>query len=106
MRWLRSLLTLMLPVALLLPITGTSQPKGSEAPWREGGWTGAFAVPRPTLPGRMAFLEAAGPIPTNVRIRIHRLEDPATFLKELCQGLGQSGLRRRSRGARSSRYPA
>jgi hypothetical protein len=83
MRWLRPFLTFLIPAALLLPVTGTSQPKGTEAPWREGGWTGAFAVPRPTLPGRKAFLEAAGPIPTNVRVRIHRVDDPAAFLKDL-----------------------
>ncbi|MFZ1614426.1 MAG: hypothetical protein WAT51_09665, partial [Holophaga sp.] len=102
MRWLRPILTLLLPAALLLPITGTSQPKGAEAPWREGGWTGAFAVPRPTLPGRTAYLEAAGPIPTNVRIRIHRLDDPAAFLKDLlAKGPGTPAFE----GGRAGRDP-
>jgi len=102
MRWLRPLLTVLLPVVLLLPTTGTSQSKGGEAPWREGGWTGAFAVPRPTLPGRVAFLEAAGPIPTNVRIRIHRLEDPAAFLKTLlAKGPGNPAFE----GGRAARDP-
>ncbi|MDP2877860.1 MAG: MG2 domain-containing protein, partial [Holophaga sp.] len=102
MRWLRPLLTLMLPVALLVPITGTSQSKGREAPWREGGWTGAFAVPRPTLPGRTAYLEAAGPIPTNVRVRIHRLQDPSAFLKDLlAKGPGNPAFE----GGRAGRDP-
>ena len=44
MKRLRLLLTLLLPVLLLLPTSGTSAPRGEEAPWREGGWAGAFAV--------------------------------------------------------------
>lgn len=83
MKRLRLLLTLLLPVLLLLPTSGTSAPRGEEAPWREGGWAGAFAVPRPTLPGQPAFLESAGPIPTELRLRLHRVEDPEGFLRKL-----------------------
>ena len=79
----RFLLSLLLPVALLLPITSSSAPKATEAPWREGGWVGAFAVPRPTLPGKTAYLEAAGPIPTHVRVRMYRLDAANGFLKKL-----------------------
>jgi len=81
MRWSTTLL--MLSAALLLGGMLGSSPKVPEAPWREGGWTGAFAVPRPALPGRSAWLEAAGPIPTGVRLRIHRVEDPQAFLARL-----------------------
>ena len=88
MRWLKSLLTILLPVALLLPTVGTAKPKGAEAPWREGGWIGAFSVPRPTLPGHGAHLEAAGPITTEVRVRIHRIKDPAAFLQKVLQSEG------------------
>ena len=80
---LRLVLSLLLPAALLLPTMSTSAPKGAEAPWREGGWIGAFAVPRPTLPGKTAHLEASGPIPTDVRVRLYRLDDADTFLKKL-----------------------
>ncbi len=83
MRWFRPLLTLLLPVALLLPTLGTAQKKSSEAPWREEGWSGAFATLRPTLPGKPGQLEAAGPIPVGARIRIYRVEDPDTFLKQV-----------------------
>lgn len=85
MRWFKTLLTLLIPVALLLPTTGAAKPKGAEAPWREGGWVGAFSVPRPTLPGRTAHLEAAGPITTDIRVRIHRIKDPAAFLQQVLQ---------------------
>jgi len=83
MRWFRPLLTLLVPALLLLPTTGTAQKRGAEAPWREGGWTGAFATLRPTLPGKPGQLEAAGPIPTGARIRIYRVEDPEAFLKKV-----------------------
>ena len=79
----RFFLSLLLPLALLLPMVSNSAPKATEAPWREGGWVGAFAVPRPTLPGKTAYLEAAGPIPTNVRVRMYRLDDADGFLKKL-----------------------
>ena len=81
MRWLRS--TLMVTAVLFLGGLLSSSSRLPEAPWREGGWTGAFAVPRPTLPGQPASLEAAGPIPTGLRLRIHRVEDPQAFLTRL-----------------------
>jgi uncharacterized protein YfaS (alpha-2-macroglobulin family) len=83
MRWLRPLLTLLLPAILLLPTLGTAQKRAADGPWREGGWTGAFATLRPTLPGKPGQLEAAGPIPAEARIRIYRVEDPDTFLKKV-----------------------
>ncbi|MBP1627586.1 MAG: hypothetical protein H6Q00_2061 [Holophagaceae bacterium] len=92
MRWFKALLTLLIPVALLLPTTGTAKPKGAEAPWREGGWIGAFSVPRPTLPGHTAHLEAAGPITTDIRVRIHRIKDPASFLQKVLQSEGGTAL--------------
>jgi len=81
MHWLRS--TLLASAVLALGTLLTSAPQAPEAPWREGGWTGAFAVPRPTLPGQAASLEAAGPIPTGLRVRIHRIEDPQAFMARL-----------------------
>jgi len=102
MKRLRFLLPLLLPVALLLPMLGTAAPKGSEAPWREGGWVGAFAVPRPTLPGKTAFLEAAGPIPTDVRLRLYRLDNPDGFLQKL---LAKGGGDPSFEGGRASRDP-
>jgi len=83
MRWFRPFLTLLLPAILLLPTTGTAQKRATEGPWREGGWTGAFATLRPTLPGKPGQLEAAGPIPAEARIRIYRVEDPDAFLKKI-----------------------
>ena len=83
MRWFRPFLTLLMPLALLLPTLGTAQKRAAEAPWREGGWTGAFATLRPTLPGKPGQLEAAGPIPAGARIRIYRVEDPEAFLKKV-----------------------
>jgi hypothetical protein len=83
MRWFRPVLTLLLPALLLLPTTGTAQKRAAEAPWREGGWTGAFATLRPTLPGKPGQLEAAGPIPTEARIRIYRVAEPEAFLKKV-----------------------
>jgi alpha-2-macroglobulin len=81
MRWLKPLATVL--ASALLGALLTSAPRLQEAPWRETGWTGAFAVPRPTLPGQKAFLEAAGPIPVGIRVRIHRVEDPQAFLARL-----------------------
>ena len=83
MRWFRPVLTLLLPAILLLPTVGTAQKRAAEGPWREGGWTGAFATLRPTLPGKPGQLEAAGPIPAETRIRIYRVEDPDAFLKQV-----------------------
>ncbi len=83
MRWFRPVLTLLLPAILLLPTVGTAQKRTVEGPWREGGWTGAFATLRPTLPGKPGQLEAAGPIPAEARIRIYRVEDPDAFLKKI-----------------------
>lgn len=83
MRRFRPLLTFLLPLLLLLPTLGTAQKRAAEAPWREGGWTGAFATLRPTLPGKPGQLEAAGPIPAEARIRIYRVEDPDAFLKKV-----------------------
>ncbi len=83
MRWFRPFLTLLLPALLLLPTLGTAQKRAAEGPWREGGWTGAFATLRPTLPGKPGQLEAAGPIPAEARIRIYRVEDPDAFLKKV-----------------------
>ncbi|WLT30134.1 alpha-2-macroglobulin [Geothrix sp. PMB-07] len=83
MRWFRPLLTLLMPALLLLPTMGTAQKRSADGPWREGGWTGAFATLRPTLPGKPGQLEAAGPIPSEARIRIYRVEDPDAFLKKV-----------------------
>lgn len=88
MRRFRPLLTLFLPALLLLPTTGTAQKRGTEAPWREGGWTRVFATLRPTLPGRPGQLEAAGPIPAEARIRLYRVEDPESFLKKVLADRG------------------
>ncbi|HJV48329.1 MAG TPA: MG2 domain-containing protein [Geothrix sp.] len=88
MRWFHPLLTLLLPAILLLPTTGTAQRRAAEGPWREAGWTGAFATLRPTLPGKPGQLEAAGPIPTEARIRIYRVEDPDAFLKKVLMERG------------------
>lgn len=99
MRWFRPLLTLLIPAALLLPTTGTAQKRGGEAPWREGGWTGAFAMLRPTLPGRTAQLEAAGPIPVEARIRLYRVEDPEGFLAKLLLQTPGSPVAEGGRGA-------
>ncbi len=102
MRRFRFLLPLLLPVALLLPMLGTAAPKALEAPWREGGWVGAFAVPRPTLPGKTAYLEAAGAIPTDIRLRIYRVDDPGGFLqKTLAKGGGDPSVE----GGRAGRDP-
>ncbi|WP_243383145.1 alpha-2-macroglobulin family protein [Geothrix alkalitolerans] len=90
MRWFRPLLTLLLPAILLVPTTGTAQKRGAEAPWREGGWTGAFANLRPTLPGKPGQLEAAGPIPAEARIRIYRVEDPESLLKKVLADRGRA----------------
>ncbi|HPS66452.1 MAG TPA: alpha-2-macroglobulin family protein [Holophaga sp.] len=79
----RFLLSLLIPALLLLPSAGSSAPKAAEAAWREGGWVGAFAMPRPTLPGRTAWLEAAGPVPSQVRVRLYRVEDAEGLLKQL-----------------------
>ncbi|MDP1831423.1 MAG: MG2 domain-containing protein [Geothrix sp.] len=83
MRWFRPFISLLIPAVLLLPTMGTAQKRAAEAPWREGGWTGAFATLRPTLPGKPGQLEAAGPIPAEARIRIYRVEDPEAFLKKV-----------------------
>lgn len=100
MRWLSSLL--LAPAVLLLATMLSSSAPVSEAPWREAGWTGAFAVPRPTLPGQAATLEAAGPIPTGVRLRIHRVDDPQAFLtKLLALPQGEPAME----GSRSGRDP-
>ncbi len=88
MRWFRQILTLLMPAILLLPTMGTAQKRGAEAPWREGGWTGAFATLRPTLPGKPGQLEAAGPIPAEARIRLYRVEDPDAFLKKVLLDTG------------------
>ncbi len=88
MRWFRPFLTILLPALLLLPTLGTAQKRAAEAPWREGGWTGAFATLRPTLPGMPGQLEAAGPIPAEARIRIYRVEAPDAFLKRVIGGQG------------------
>jgi hypothetical protein len=98
----RFLLSLLLPVALLLPIASPSAPKVTEAPWREGGWVGAFAVPRPTLPGKTAYLEAAGPIPTHVRLRLYRLDDAEGFLNKLLLKGGEEPV---FEGGRTGRDP-
>jgi uncharacterized protein YfaS (alpha-2-macroglobulin family) len=90
MRWFRPLFTLLMPVLLLLPTTGTAQKRAAEGPWREGGWTGAFATLRPTLPGKPGQLEAAGPIPAEARIRIYRVEDPDAFLKKVLVNRGSA----------------
>jgi hypothetical protein len=83
MRLPRALLTLLLPIALLLPVSGTPGGPGAEAPWRAGGWARSFAVPRPTLPGQPAFLEAGGAVGASLRLRLHRVKDPAAFLDKL-----------------------
>jgi alpha-2-macroglobulin len=98
----RFILSLVLPLALLLPITSTSAPKVPEAPWREGGWVGTFAVPRPTLPGKTAYLEAAGPIPTNVCVRVYHLDDADGFLKKLLTKGGEEDV---LEGGRTGRDP-
>ncbi|MCM2249009.1 MAG: hypothetical protein NDI58_00285, partial [Geothrix sp.] len=90
MRWFRPILTLLLPAILLLPTTGTAQKRAAEAPWREGGWTGAFATLRPTLPGKPGLLEAAGPIPVEARIRIYRVAEPEAFLKKVLLDRGHA----------------
>jgi len=79
--WMRSLV--LVPALLLLGTLVSSAPPAAEAPWREDGWTGAFAVPRPTLPGQPAVLETTGPVPVGVRLRIHRVDDPQAFLARL-----------------------
>ncbi len=81
MRWSTSVL--LMSAALLLGGMLNSSSRAPEAPWRERGWTGAFAVPRPALPGQAAWLEASGPIPTDVRLRLHRVDDPPAFLARL-----------------------
>jgi uncharacterized protein YfaS (alpha-2-macroglobulin family) len=101
MRWFRSLVTLLLPALLLLPTQGTAQKRGAEAPWREGGWTGAFATLRPTLPGKAGQLEAAGPIPAEARIRLYRVEDPDAFLKKVILDRGNAV----AEGARGAQDP-
>lgn len=100
MRWLRPILTLILPVALLLPTVGTAQPKRSEAPWHEEGWVGAFAVPRPSRPNQAAHLEAAGPIPAEARIRLYRVNEPLPFLRQLLSKSPDSAALEGSRGSR------
>ena len=97
MKWLRSILTFALPLALLLPMAGTTKP--SDAPWREGGWMGALAMPRPTLPGQVAQLESAGPIPTDLRLRIYRVEDPEAFLKNTLTQNREDAFQEGSRAA-------
>jgi len=101
MRWFRPLLTLLMPVALLLPTTGTAQKRAAEAPWREGGWTGAFATLRPTLPGKPGLLEAAGPISVETRIRIYRVEEPEAFLKKVLLDRGHAA----AEGGRAAQDP-
>ena len=97
MKLIRTILTLALPLALLLPMAST--PKPSEAPWREGGWMGALAMPRPTLPGQVAQLETAGPIPTDLRLRIYRVEDPEAFLKKTLSQNREDAFQEGSRAA-------
>ncbi|HEY3399985.1 MAG TPA: MG2 domain-containing protein [Geothrix sp.] len=101
MRWFRPLLTLLLPAILLLPTTGSAQKRAAEAPWREGGWTGAFATLRPTLPGKPGLLEAAGPISTEARIRIYRVEEPEAFLKKVLLDRGKAA----AEGGRAAQDP-
>ena len=101
MRWFRSALTLLLPAFLLLPTLGTAQKRAAEGPWRENGWTGAFATLRPTLPGRPGLLEAAGPIPAEARLRIYRVEDPDAFLKKTLLDRGAAA----AEGGRSAQDP-
>ena len=101
MRWFRPLLTLLLPAILLLPTMGSAQKRAAEAPWREGGWTGAFATLRPTLPGKPGLLEAAGPIPAEARIRIYRVEEPEAFLKKVLLDRGNAA----AEGGRAAQDP-
>jgi len=82
MRWLKRLALFLLPAALLLSDGGAGQP-GPEAPWWQGGWAWAFAVPRPSLPGEAAWLESGGGVPSDLRLRIHRVKAPAAFLDQL-----------------------
>lgn len=82
MRFLRLTAFLLLPLGLLTPQL-SSRARGPEAPWIEQGWPRAFAMPRPTLPGQPAVLECAAAVPTDLRIRLHKVKDPATFLVDL-----------------------
>lgn len=89
MRW-RPCLTPFLSLLLLFSMTGAPAIRQTEAPWREDGWASAYSVPRPSLPGQPAQLEAAGPIPAETRLRLFRVEDPQGFLEGLL-GKGQEG---------------
>lgn len=73
-----------------------------EAPWLERGFPRAFATPRPSLPGEPAALECVGPVPVGLRLRLHRVKEPATFLDNL---LAQSDLRFEVDALRGPRDP-
>lgn len=72
-----------LPFAVLgLLVMTADVPKGlKEAAWKEGDWTGAYAIARPSLPGQGAWLESSEPIPVDARMRIFQVQDPEAFLK-------------------------
>lgn len=89
---LRRALFFLVPLALLLPMTGTQAPPNQDAPLVEGEWPRAFALPRPTLPGEAAVLEATRTIPAELRVRLHRVKDPAALMGKLLDGSGQAPL--------------
>jgi len=92
MRWLRTLVLWLAPAALLLTMAGPARSPEPEAPWRDGGWAWTFALPRPTLPGRAAFLESGGPVPADLRLRLHRVKDPEAFIDKLLKNPGGEPL--------------
>lgn len=81
MRWMKY--ALLAPALMLLGTLLSSKAAGPESPWRESGWTGAFAMPRPTVPGQPATLDVAGPITTGMRLRIYRVDEPGAFMDRL-----------------------
>ncbi|HJW08967.1 MAG TPA: MG2 domain-containing protein, partial [Holophagaceae bacterium] len=81
-RLLRAASLALVGLGLLVPQLSSAL-RRQEAPWVEGGWPRSFAMPRPSLPGEPAVLECSGPVPPEMRVRLHRVKDPAAFLNGL-----------------------
>ncbi|HJU82629.1 MAG TPA: MG2 domain-containing protein, partial [Holophagaceae bacterium] len=81
-RLLRAAAPLVVGLGLLVPQLASTV-RNQEAPWIESGWPRSFAMPRPSLPGEAGVLECSGLVPSDLRVRLHRVKDPATFLNDL-----------------------
>jgi len=90
-RSLRKGLLLLAPLALLFS-TSDTPPVKRDIPVVEGEWPRSFALPRPSLPGEPALLETTREIPAELRVRLHRVKDPAALVGKLLEGGPEAAL--------------